>query len=237
MEFAARIAPIAVAGLAIDYAIFAWIYRERLRRRDPLQQPARMRAQRVIPGLAVKSAVVAAATLVAFALGYPTHLVALGAGAFLLFTRRVKPERIFSLIDWTLLMMFAGLFVVVAGVDATGVPAHIVRLIGVDALANTTTLGIVTAVLSNIVSNVPAVMLFRPVYPMLSGNANAALVLAAASTLAGNLTVLGSVANLIVIEQAARRGVRISFGEYLKAGLPVTIVTIAAALTMLHFGI
>jgi Na+/H+ antiporter NhaD/arsenite permease-like protein len=84
----------------------------------------------------------------------------------------------------------------------------------------------VSVVLSNIVSNVPAVMLFRPVVPTLAEPHTAWLTLAMATTLAGNLTLMGSVANLIVAEIARRRGVQLTFVEYLKSGMPIAIATL-----------
>ena len=86
--------------------------------------------------------------------------------------------------------------------------------------------------LSNLVSNVPAVLVFKGFIPHLPDAARAWLTLAMSSTLAGNLTVLGSVANLIVIERA-RREVKISFWEYAKAGVPLTLITIAAGIWIL----
>ncbi|HNX18948.1 MAG TPA: anion transporter, partial [Acidobacteriota bacterium] len=80
---------------------------------------------------------------------------------------------------------------------------------------------------SNLVSNVPAVMLFRPLVPGFPCPERSWLLLAMASTFAGNLTLLGSVANLIVAESARARGVRLGFVEYLKAGVPITVVTTA----------
>src|SRR5690606_25898438 len=87
-------------------------------------------------------------------------------------------------------------------------------------------LTLVSLVLSNLVSNVPAVMLFRPVVPTLADPHSAWLTLAMATTLAGNLTLLGSVANLIVAEIARKRGVHLSFVEYLKAGTAIAILTL-----------
>ncbi len=88
-------------------------------------------------------------------------------------------------------------------------------------------MSVVAVLLSNLVSNVPAVMLFRPLIPNLANPGRMWLVLAMSSTLAGNLTLLGSVANLIVVESARTRGVHLSFGEYLRAGIPITVVTLA----------
>ncbi len=235
-RFAAHLAPIALVGLAIDFLIIAYVYRAELSRERPLRQIDSPQRRRTIPALMLKSSLVAVGALVCFALGYPTHLVALGAGALLLLTRRLKPERVFRMVDWTMLLMFAGLFVVVGGLESTGLDHAAVASIGVARLSNPITLSVVVTVLSNLVSNVPAVLLFRPIFPALGGSERIALIISAISTLAGNLTVVGSIANLIVIEQARGRGVSITFVEYLKVGIPVTILTIAIALTMIEMG-
>jgi Na+/H+ antiporter NhaD/arsenite permease-like protein len=235
--YALRLAPAAVAGLVIDYAVLAWIYRAELARvrRDPAKIAAR--PARGSPWYRAKSAAIAIGVLAGFALGYRPDLVALSAGAISLFTRRVKPARVYRMIDWTMLLMFAGLFVVVAGLERTGLPGTMVNSIGATRLANTTVLAIVVAALSNLVSNVPAVMVFRPLYPALGSNQAAALIIAGASTLAGNLTMLGSIANLIVVEHARRERIEISFGEYLRVGVPVTILTLAAGVAIIASGL
>lgn len=231
-RFALRLAPVALAGLLVDYFMIAYVYRERLSH-VPLLAVEPERTRRTLPALMTKSSLVAVAALICFALGFPTHLVALGAGAVLLCTRRLKPERIFKMVDWTMLLMFAGLFVVVGGLEATGLDRAAVSKISLERLASPITLSVVVTILSNLVSNVPAVLLFRPIFPALGGTERVALLISAVSTLAGNLTVVGSIANLIVIEQARKRGVAISFREYLKVGVPVTILTIAVALAII----
>jgi Na+/H+ antiporter NhaD/arsenite permease-like protein len=224
-SFLVHLAPGAIAGLVADYAIIAVAYRARLTHRS--ERATFPPAPRLLGALMIKSSIVAAIVLVMFALGYPTDLVAMSAGAFLLFTRRIKPARIYRLVDWTMLVMFAGLFIVVAGLESTGFAPAILNLIGRDRLANPAVLTVVVAALSNIVSNVPAVLLFRPLYPMLGGGTALAMLIASASTYAGNLTVVGSIANLIVIEQARLRNVKISLSEYMRVGVPITIVTLA----------
>ena len=236
VRFAVRLAPVAIAGLAIDYVVIAYVYRDTLSRARLGNVPARERSRRTIPALMVKSSLVAIAALLCFALGFPTHLVALGAGAVLLFTRRLKPERVFRMIDWTMLLMFAGLFVVVGGLEATRIDRDAMNWIGVARMSNPITLSVVVTILSNLVSNVPAVLLFRPIFPALGGTEQVALIISAVSTLAGNLTVVGSIANLIVIEQARRHRVNITFSEYLKVGIPVTIITIAVGLALIQIG-
>jgi Na+/H+ antiporter NhaD/arsenite permease-like protein len=237
--FAIRLAPVALAGLLVDYVVIAWLYHGRLSRiprRDDLHldelhlpEPPPERRYHLI-----KSAIVASAVLVLFAMGYPTHLVALGGGAALLFTRRTQPRAIYEQIDWTLLVMFAGLFIVVKGVETTHLLKSLVQAAGPEKLKNVAVLSMAAAALSNLVSNVPAVLLFKPIYPQISQGMSTGLVLASASTFAGNLTLLGSIANLIVIEQARREGIEISFVDYLKVGLPVTIITLAIDIAWLQ---
>jgi Na+/H+ antiporter NhaD/arsenite permease-like protein len=84
----------------------------------------------------------------------------------------------------------------------------------------------VTAVLSNLVSNVPAVLMMKPFVQSLPDHATAWLTIVMASTLAGNFTILGSIANLIVVPTAARRGVEISFWGYFRVGAPLTVITL-----------
>ena len=139
-------------------------------------------------------------------------------------TRRVKPEKVYRRIDWSLLVMFAGLFVVIAGLEKA-IAQDLQGFAATLHLENVFALSGFSAVLSNMVSNVPAVLVFKPVMTHLADPTREWLTLAMSSTLAGNLTVLGSVANLIVIQQA-KRTVEIGFWEYFRVGAPLSIVTI-----------
>jgi Na+/H+ antiporter NhaD/arsenite permease-like protein len=172
--------------------------------------------------------VVTLAAVALFFAGAPMETTALAAAAVLLLGR-TEPERVYREIDWPLLVMFAGLFVVVRAFEV-----HVVRTWGVADWEWLKTdpivpISIASAALSNLASNVPAVLLFKPVIAALSTEhrESAWLALSMSSTLAGNLTPLGSVANLIVLECARRRGVTISFLDYVRAGLPVTLVSLA----------
>jgi len=186
--------------------------------------------------LQAKAVTIALAAVVLFFAGLPLELVALGAAGLTLLDR-VNPRKIYREVDWSLLVMFAGLFVVVHAFQMHVVAAwHIDRwhwLLDrpVDLLS------LVSAGLSNVVSNVPAVLLLEPVVQAMpaADRETAWLALAMSSTLAGNLTVLGSVANLIVVESAAREGFRISFWEYCRAGIPVTLLTLALGVAWLEF--
>jgi uncharacterized membrane protein (UPF0127 family) len=148
----------------------------------------------------------------------------------------VRTERILEGVDWTLLLFFAGLFVVMHGVQVSGLAG---RMIGWAGDLSTSSvagriagLSLVSAVLSNVVSNVPAVMLLKPFIESLGGDRFAWLALAMSSTLAGNFTLIGSVANLIVAQQARKR-VEIGFMEYFRVGALITVITIATGILVL----
>jgi Na+/H+ antiporter NhaD/arsenite permease-like protein len=183
--------------------------------------------------LVVKTIVVVAVMIVLFFFGQPVAKVAIAGGAILLFTRRVNPGKIYREVDWPLLVMFAGLFVVIAGFEKAVFSPQTAASIGRLQLDSTLVLAGVTAVLSNLVSNVPAVLLLKPLVPNLADPQRAWLVIAMASTLAGNFTVVGSVANLIVASRAANRGIALGFWTYFKVGAPLTLVTLALGLLWL----
>jgi Na+/H+ antiporter NhaD/arsenite permease-like protein len=228
--FAAALAPVALISLAITVAVIAVVYRAEFRKESALQiEPAKVRVNRALMG---KSLAVAGAMLVAFFAGWPPPKTALIAGALLLITRRLKPERIYREIDWSLLALFVGLFVVIAGLERTPFPADLFAVVSRYHLERTVHMTVFSAALSNLVSNVPAVLVFRSFVTRLPDAAHAWLTLAMSSTLAGNLTVLGSVANLIVVQRSRGR-VEIGFWEYAKAGVPITILSLAAGVALL----
>ena len=128
-----------------------------------------------------------------------------------------------GLVDWQLLVLFIGLFVVNHAFQKTGLPAT-----AIESLRNTgihidqpAPLFVVTFLLSNIVSNVPAVMLLLPA----ATHDMAGPLLALASTFAGNLMIVGSIANIIVVDAAGRRSLRIDWKQHARIGVPVTLMT------------
>jgi Na+/H+ antiporter NhaD/arsenite permease-like protein len=231
VRFASRLAPVALVGLVIDYAVLALVFRRSLAREteesplsilppDPAGEPTR--------GLLPKGVAVLVALVVLFFAGAPIELVALGAAAVLMLGR-VRPQRLYAQIDWNLLVMFAGLFVVVRSFEIHVASTwDLGRLTAVSA-PPVGVVTVVSAALSNLVSNVPAVLLLRSVVGSLGPDARAHtwLTLAMASTLSGNLTPVASVANLIVVEGARREGVVISLWTYCRVGIPVTLLTLA----------
>jgi len=228
--FAASLAPIAAVGLVLTVAVIALAYREEFRSGKELQ--AAHRTVRVNRVLMWKAIAVTVAMIVFFFGGWPVPEVALIAGALLLITRRVKPEKVYREIDWSLLVLFVGLFIVIAGLEKTPVSADLFAAASRFHLERTGPLSAFSALLSNLVSNVPAVLVFKGFVSKLPDATRAWLTLAMSSTLAGNLTILGSVANLIVVERA-RREVRIGFWEYARAGVPLTILSLAAGVWIL----
>jgi Na+/H+ antiporter NhaD/arsenite permease-like protein len=168
--------------------------------------------------------------------GQKLPLVALAGGAAAMLVAGRSPVRALRSVDWPLLAFFAGLFVVVGGVGRAGILDRmhdaVVPLLGGGVARQTAVFAAFTVVGSNVVSNVPFVLVAREWVPTFTDPRLAWYVLAAASTFAGNLTIVGSVANIIVLEQA-KDTVRIGFFQYLRAGLPITLLTTALGVAML----
>ncbi len=226
-RFLAWCGPPAAVSLLAAYGLLLWIYRGRLR--APVQEgwsdwdkwPDLDRWQ------STKGLVVTAALLVLFFLPFPREVSALIAAGVLLCSRRTATRSLLGAVDWHLVTLFCGLFIVIRGLEVTGLPTQVVQTLadwGWDC-RNLYVLTGISVVLSNIVSNVPATMLLVKFVP--PDHPTGAYVLALSSTFAGNLITLGSIANLIVIEQARNYGVRIRFWEHARTGIPVTLATLA----------
>jgi Na+/H+ antiporter NhaD/arsenite permease-like protein len=232
-NFAAALSPIAGIGLVLTVGLIAFAYRREFWTRQRLRgEPAPAHTDWPIM---VKSAAVSLVMIAAFFAGVPPAEAAIVAGAVLLLTRRVKSEKVYAEIDWTLLLMFAGLFIVVAGLERSVLSPEVIRGIGHLHLEQVPVLSAITAILSNIVSNVPAVLVLKPFIPQLQPQQQAWLTVAMASTLAGNFTLVGSVANLIVVQRARAQNVEIGFWEYFKVGSPLTALTIGVGAVWLEF--
>ena len=138
-------------------------------------------------------------------------------------------------IDWGLLVFFSALFIVTGALDKNGISALLLNAVQLTGHENVLNLSAVTAVLSNLVSNVPAVLLLKPFVNTMANPIAGWLTLAAASTLAGNFTLMGSIANLIVAESAKRRKVLLGFWEYTRVGLIITLLSLLVSTTWLYF--
>jgi Na+/H+ antiporter NhaD/arsenite permease-like protein len=183
-------------------------------------------------GLAVAGALM----LVFLATDWPRDVATLVGAGLLLLSQRFHTREVTALIDWDLLVLFMSLFVVNHALAQTGMTAAAVAALqaqGLD-LAHTGVLFGATLVLSNLVSNVPAVMLLLPAVGLSGADGglaahDAGLVLALVSTLAGNLLIVGSIANIIVVDAARRQGVVIDWRRHARTGVPVTLATLAVA--------
>uniref|UniRef100_A0A9E7ZKA9 Anion transporter n=1 Tax=Bosea sp. NBC_00436 TaxID=2969620 RepID=A0A9E7ZKA9_9HYPH len=229
--FTSALLPIAALGLLVTILLVLLLNPREYMTRQALRSVA-------VPAhyhgwLATKAALVSVAMIALFFLGQPVAKVAICAAALLLLTRRIEPRKVYAEIDGPLLLMFAGLFVVVRGLEhAVLTPDLLAQAARLD-LGSTAILTGVTAILSNLVSNVPAVLVLKPFVEHLHDPQRAWLVVAMASTLAGNFTLLGSVANLIVAERAAKDGITIDFWTYFRIGAPLTIATLAVGVLVL----
>jgi Na+/H+ antiporter NhaD/arsenite permease-like protein len=229
-QFMAALAPVAGIGMALTVAVIAVVYRKEFASEPHVEVKTRRVA--VHRALLWKSVIAAAAMVGFFFAGWPVAKVAVVAGACLLITRRVNPRKVYREIDFSLLVMFSGLFIVVAGMEKTSLEEDLIAFGLSLRLDRDAPLAGFAAVLSNLVSNVPAVLVFKPLIARLPDPGHAWLVLAMSSTLAGNLTLIGSVANLIVA-QRAQPVVEIRFWEYFKVGAPLTMLTLAAGVAWL----
>jgi Na+/H+ antiporter NhaD/arsenite permease-like protein len=231
-QFAGALAPVAALGLLVLFVLVALMFHREFLVRSRFEVPTER--ARVHRALLIKAVIAAFGMIAAFFAGVPPAEVAIIAGALLLLTRRLKPERVYREIDWALLLLFAGLFVVVRGTEQALLTPEVLAWAERLTLDEPAMLALVSAALSNIVSNVPTVLVLKPFVAALPHPGRAWLVLAMASTLAGNLTIVGSIANLIVVERARRQRVEINFWTYLKLGLPVTLITIAIGVWWMH---
>ncbi len=258
VRFAARLAPVAAVGLVIDFVVLSLLYSRALNAAADAAAAAAAAAAEAASGtdaasgtgedssaaaaddphihrgLLVKGLCVTAAMIGLFFAGQPIAIVALAAAAILLLDR-IRPEKIYHQIDWPLLVMFAGLFIVVRAFEVHVVHSwNLERWTAIRSSPVVLVSGL-SVLLSNLVSNVPAVLLFRPLMEVMPQKETAWLALAMSSTLAGNLTMLGSVANLIVVESARRSRIELTFGEFLKVGVPLTLLTTLVGIAWLSW--
>jgi Na+/H+ antiporter NhaD/arsenite permease-like protein len=226
--------PIGIVCLAANAALIAWLFRAEL--------PAGPLAERSPPKPAVDKPLMikGLAALALFAVlavaGVTLAGAAMFAAAVLMLLARTGARDVFTRVDWTLLAFFGGLFVVVAGVAHAGVLQDVFEAVA-PVVARGDTAGdlafIALVVLaSNVVSNVPLVLVAVGWIPLMPEPTWGYIMLAVASTLAGNLTLFGSVANIIVMETAGPRG-EISFWRFLRYGSVITIVNVALAFGIL----
>jgi len=221
--FLLRLGPVALIGLLLDWLLIRWLcggenIHEEAAGISAATAHIEVRSLR-------KPAIVVALVLMGFLGGVPPAMMAAIGAALMLITRTRNPRLVYDEVDWGLLVFFVGLFVIVGGAENAGLTRHLFAAADRLNLQSVGVFTAVTALLSNIVSNVPAVMVLKSLVPAFHDPQTGWLVLAMASTLAGNLTITGSVANLIVVERAHDE-VHIGFWDYSRVGIPVTLLTL-----------
>lgn len=231
-KFVLTLMPVSIAGLIILGICLELFYRNKwilksdgnpeINSKDFLDHPIKLY-------VIVRTTIVLLAVLVCFWTGFQMGKIAAMGAAFLLFTRRVPRKKIFDLIDWNLLILFISLFIITAGARKAGIIQYLYGQMSIINPENTISLSVITLFLSNIVSNVPAVFFLGQVIPNFANPESSWLLVAMISTLAGNLTIIGSIANIIVLEKAGG-AVSISFWKYAKVGIPVTLLTVVISL-------
>jgi Na+/H+ antiporter NhaD/arsenite permease-like protein len=219
-----------LASLAAAYFIIYFMYRRKFREFTNVEIQERRHFQEYNAHQAHKGLAVVIILVILFFTPIPRELSALALAGFLLCSRSMHSRTILGLIDWHLITLFCALFIIIAGIEVTGLPAILVSNLkqeGFD-LQGLFNLTFLSTILSNMVSNVPAVMLLvKFLDPMQPAQW---YVTALSSTFAGNLFTIGSIANLIVIEGAKDYGISITFKEHARVGVPVTLASILITL-------
>lgn len=233
LTFLAYLGPVALAGLFVTWIIIITLYREEFQRPFDIGIADELDMPRTYPPLLSRTLLVVLGLMVAFLSGLPIVSSACIAAGLLLVSR-LRPNKLLA-IDWELLAFFGGLFIVTGAIEVSGLSKQLFQAAGPLLTGDVTLLSLTTGILSNIVSNVPAVLLLRPEIVNLPNPQQAWLTLAMSSTLAGNFTLLGSAATLIVAEIAAGRGIRLTFTAFLKAGVPITVLTMAIGILWLSW--
>jgi Na+/H+ antiporter NhaD/arsenite permease-like protein len=223
-DFLAHLGPVAGVGLFLDWAVLHAVF-VRARERDAGTHVPDPLAS-VDGARLVKPGIVLVLVIAGFLADLPPALVAASGAAVVLITRTREPRLVYDEVDWGLLVFFVGLFVIVGGAERAGLTERLLAFASDWNLHRPLVFTVVASLLSNVVSNVPAVMVLKSLVPGFADPRTGWLFLAMASTLAGNLTITGSVANIIVVERA-RDVAPIGFRDYLTVGVPVTIATLA----------
>jgi Na+/H+ antiporter NhaD/arsenite permease-like protein len=229
LTFLLYLGPVAAVGLLICWLVIVLVYPKEFRGALPT---VALPTPHAFTPLMSRTLLVALGLMIAFLAGVPIVTAACAAAALLLISR-LNPVKLLEL-NWDLLAFFAGLFVITGALATTGLSALLFEWAAPVLKSGILLFSVVVAALSNIVSNVPAVLLLRPEIGAFPDPQQTWLALAMASTLAGNLTLLGSAATLIVAEVARAHGARLEFSAYLRAGIPITLLTLAFGIVWLE---
>lgn len=230
-RFLAACGPPALAGMLATWLVVWTIWRHRMALADPRARHAPPEHGPTLDrGGLVKAVLATLALLALFATPLPHAEGVLLVAAMLLISRRLSTRRILGLVDWHLLVLFGGLFIVTQALDGTGLPGQALELLAArgQPIESPWVLAPLTLMGSNTIGNVPLVVLLLQILPR--PTPDLLIFLALVSTLAGNLLIVGSLANIITVERAKELGVELGFLEHARCGVPITILSLAAAL-------
>ena len=233
--FLLHLLPVSILGMVLIVWTVRLVYRKEFSNKQPFEPiPAEpVNIQKVL-----RSGLVFLLVILGFffgkQLGLSIPLIGITGGALILLLGEVKPSLVIQKVDWVLLLFFASLFIVVAAVEKVGLLDNLIQnqLLKAD-LTGMVHVHLGSLFMSQIVSNVPFVVLMLPLLKTLDSSL-LWLALASASTLAGNATIIGAMANLIVIETAEKQGIKICFLEFMKAGLLVTLISLPLSVGILY---
>ena len=234
--FLLHLMPVSIAGMIIIYFVIKFLYPDNFKKINVIKPHAGLYAYNY---LSMKFSVpIFVLVIVLFFIngrpGLSIPVISLTGASLILIFGKIKPSEVIKNIDWVLILFFSTLFIVVGGIEKTGLIQNILNswsitpdLHGIGVIHG------VSLILSQIISNVPYTILMIPILKN-TGSDIIWLSLASASTIAGNATIFGAMANIIVIESAKKLDVHISFFEFFKAGIIVTILTLLLSVFLLY---
>ena len=234
--FLLRLLPVSIISMLVIHFVIKFMYRENFTGSKPVK--AGVEEYRYNFSSMKVSVPIFGLVIILFFTGRSLSLsipvIALSGASLVLLLGKIRPSEVIAKVDWVLILFFSALFIVVRGFEVTGIIQHLVNewplsqdLAGLGAIHG------ISLVLSQVISNVPYTIFMIPVLKNTGGEI-IWLSLASASTLAGNATILGAMANLIVIESARKMDINISFFEFLKPGIVVTVITMFLSLGILY---
>ncbi len=232
-DFLLKLMPISFIGMVLCIVVVRFIYKKEFKDSSPLiYAPTHNYNFKDMYSSIIVFGLVVLAFFFGKLLGMSIAVIALAGASLIILFGKHKPEKLIKDVDWVLLLFFASLFIVVGAVQKVGLLDGILNIGLEENFAGLISIHSISLVLSQILSNVPYTVLMLPLMNVVDSE-TLWLALASASTLAGNATIIGAMANIIVIESADRFGVKIGFWEFFKSGIIITILTFIVSVSLL----
>ena len=233
VDFLLRLFPISFIGMILCIVVVRLVYKKEFKDKSLLSYtPTHNYNFKNMYSSIIVFALVVLAFFFGKLLGLSIAVIALAGASLIILFGKHKPEKLIKDVDWVLLLFFASLFIVVGAVQKVGLLDGILNIGLEENLSGLISIHSISLVLSQILSNVPYTVLMLPLMNVIDSE-TLWLALASASTLAGNATIIGAMANIIVIESADNFGVKIGFWEFFKSGIIITILTFLVSVSLL----